>query len=72
MGESYCIQSVATVSQDFSHTDLLLGLPIDPPSFSPKMRFLDIFVVLRLNLGQVSFNLVEIAFATQQPALLAT
>ena len=29
-------------------------------------------MVLRLNLGQVSFNLVEIAFATQQPALLAT
>ena len=30
------------------------------------MRFLDIVVVLRLNLSQISFNLVEIAFATRQ------
>ena len=38
----------------------------------PKKRFLDILVVLRLNLGQISFNLVKIAFATRQLALLAT
>ena len=36
------------------------------------MRFLDILVVLRLNLGQIRFNLVEIALATQQLDLLAT
>ena len=36
-----------------------------------KMRFFDILVVLRLDLGQISFNLVENAFATQQLALLA-
>ena len=36
------------------------------------MRFLDILVVLRLDLGQISFNLVENAFATQQLAFLAT
>ena len=36
------------------------------------MRFLDILMVLRLDLGQISFNLVENAFATRQLALLAT
>ena len=38
------------------------------------MRFLDILVVFRLNLdiGQISFNLVQNAFATRQLALLAT
>ena len=36
------------------------------------MRFLDILVVFRPDFGQISFNLVEKAFATQQFALLAT
>ena len=36
------------------------------------MRVLDILVVLRLDLGQITFNLVENAFATRQLALLAT
>ena len=36
------------------------------------MRFLDIFVVFRLDFGQISFNLAENAFATQQLAFLAT
>ena len=36
------------------------------------MRFLDILAVFRLDLGQISFNLVENALATQQLALLAT
>ena len=36
------------------------------------MRFLDILVVLRLDLGQSSFNLVENAFAAGQLALFAT
>ena len=36
------------------------------------MRFLDILVVLRLDLGQISFTSVENAFATQQLAFLAT
>ena len=36
------------------------------------MRFLDILVVFRLDIGQVSFNLTENAFATRQLALLAT
>ena len=36
------------------------------------MRFLDILVVLSLDLGQISFNLVENEFATRQLALLAT
>ena len=35
------------------------------------MRFLDILVVFRLDFGQISFNLVKKAFATQQFALLA-
>ena len=38
----------------------------------PKMRFLDILVVLRLDLCQISFDLVKNAFATRQLALLAT
>ena len=37
-----------------------------------KNAFLDIWVVLRLDLGQISFNLVENAFATRQLALLTT
>ena len=36
------------------------------------MRFLDILVLLKLDLGQISFNVVENAFATQQLAFLAT
>ena len=36
------------------------------------MRFLDILVVLRLDLGKSSFNLLENAFVTRQLALLAT
>ena len=46
--------------------------PIDSRNFLPKMRFLDILVVLRRDLGQISFNLVENAFVTRQLALLAT
>ena len=38
----------------------------------PKIRFLDIFVVFRLDIGQISFNLVENAFVTRQLAPLAT
>jgi len=37
-----------------------------------KTHFLDILVVLRLDFGQISFNLVENAFATQKLAVLAT
>ena len=37
-----------------------------------KNAFLDILEVLRLDLGQISFNMVEKAFATWQLALLAT
>ena len=36
------------------------------------MRFLDILVVLRLDLVQISFNLVENAFVARQLVLLAT
>ena len=35
------------------------------------MLVLDILVVFRLDLGQISFNLVENAFATRQLAFLA-
>ena len=35
------------------------------------MRFLDILVVFGLDFGQISFNLAQKAFATQQFALLA-
>ena len=47
--------------------------PVDPQSFLPEMRFFFyILVVLRLDLGQISFNLVENAFAIRQLALLST
>ena len=37
-----------------------------------KMRFLDILVLLSLDFGQISFNVVKNAIATRQLALLAT
>ena len=50
-----------------------------PSSFNPftpgilrKVRFLNILVIIRLDLGQITFNPVENAFATQQLAFLAT
>ena len=46
--------------------------PLTPGTFCQKMHFLVILVVLRLDLGQISFNLVGNAFATRQLALLAT
>ena len=36
------------------------------------MRFMDILVVFRLDLGQINISLVENAFATRQLALLVT
>ena len=36
------------------------------------MRLMDILVIFRLDLGQISINLVENAFATRQLALLVT
>ena len=41
--------------------------PLTPGTFCQKMRFLDILMVLRLDLGQISINLVKNAFATRQP-----
>ena len=46
--------------------------PLTPGTFFAKMDFSDILVVVRLDLSQISFNLVENAFVTQQVALLAT
>ena len=43
-----------------------------PGAFRIKMRFLDILAVFRLDLGQISVNLAENAFATRQLAFLAT
>ena len=36
------------------------------------MRFLDILVVFRLDLGKINFNLAKTAFATRQLAFLVT
>ena len=36
------------------------------------MRFLDILVIFRLDLGQITFSPVENAYATQQLAFLVT
>ena len=46
--------------------------PLTPGAFCQKCVFRDILVVFRLDLGQISFNVVENAFATRQRALLAT
>ena len=46
--------------------------PLTPGVFLPKMNFLDILVVFRMDLGQISFNLVENALAARQLALLVT
>ena len=46
--------------------------PLTPGTFLQKMSFLDILMLFKLDLGQISFNPVENAFATQQVASLAT
>ena len=50
----------------------LIFSPLTPGALCKKCFFLDILVVFRLDLSQISFNLVENAFATQQLAFLAT
>ena len=45
---------------------------IDSWNFSQKVHFLDILVIFRLDLAQITFDLVENAFATQQLTFLAT
>ena len=44
--------------------------PLTPGAFCKKMRFLDILVVFRLDLSQISVNLVESAFCNT-PAWLS-
>ena len=46
--------------------------PIDSWNFLQKVRLLDILVIFRLDLGQIIFDPIENAFATQQLAFLAT
>ena len=46
--------------------------PLPPGFFWPKTPFLDILEIFRLNIGQISFNLVQEAFAACQLAFLAT
>ena len=46
--------------------------PLTPGTFCKKCIFLDILVIFRLYHGQITFNPVENAFATQQLAFLAT
>ena len=47
--------------------------PLTPGTFFfQKMRFLDNLMLFNLDLGQISFNPVENAFATQRVASLAT
>jgi len=46
--------------------------PLTPGTFLQKLCFLDILAVFRLDFGQINFNLVENALATQQLAIFAT
>ena len=48
------------------------ALNSEPRSFLRKRGFLDILVVFRLDLGQISFNLVKNALASRQLGFLAT
>ena len=48
------------------------NLTIDSWNVLQKVHFLDILVIFRLDLGQITFNPVENVFATQQLAFLAT
>ena len=52
-------------------TIIIITLPIDSWNFLQKISFFDMLVIFRLDLGQISFNLVKNAFATQQLAFLA-
>ena len=45
--------------------------PLTPKLFAKNHAFLEILAVFRLDFGQISFNLVENAFATRQLAVLA-
>ena len=45
--------------------------PLTPGAFCEKRRFLDILVVFRLDLSQISFNLVKNALASRQLGFLA-
>ena len=59
--------------QAFALWSVILGVkPIDSWNFLQKVRFLDILVIFSLDLGQITFDPVENAFATQQLAFLAT
>ena len=46
--------------------------PLNPRAFCKKRGFLDILVLSRLNLGQITFNAVKNALASQQLGFLAT
>ena len=46
--------------------------PIDSWSFLPKTHLLDILEIFRLDMGQISSNLLKKAFATWQHAFLST
>ena len=54
------------------HVQYFLTKPIDSCNVSQKARFLDILVLFKMDLGQISFNPIENAFATQQLTFLAT
>ena len=58
------LRSVELVVPDFS--------PLTPGTSRKKVHFLHILVIFRLDLGQITFNVVEKAFATQKLAFLAT
>ena len=49
----------------------ILFWPIDSLRFLPKMYFLDILEIFRLDMGQISSNLLKKTFATGQHAFLS-
>ena len=67
-GAVWCVHT----ESDYSLRSGSIINPLTPGAFCKTMHFLDILVAFTLDLGQISFNPVENAFATQQLASLAT
>ena len=74
--QTKCTRGLAHLEKfrlNFSSSSFAIRVnPLTPGAFRKKFVFLDILVVFTLDLGQISFNLAENAFATRQRAFLAT
>ena len=65
------VKSIVTLGSERVKDPVLPINPLTPGTFC-KNVFFGHLVLFKLDLGQISFNLVENVFATQQLAFLAT